>query len=67
MYIYKLRQTHLDALEQWETKWQMTLRPDKCKTLQFTRKKYPIQFTYTSKDSDLPRHLNKYTICIIYR
>ena len=39
-------QQDIDALEQWETKWQMKFRPDKCKLLRFTRSPSPIPFTY---------------------
>ena len=42
-----LLQRDIDALEQWEHKWQMTFRPDKCKLLRFTRSPSPIPFTYT--------------------
>ena len=40
-------QRDIDALEQWENKWQMKFRPDKCKLLRFTRSPSPIPFTYT--------------------
>ena len=40
-------QDDLTALENWEAKWQMTFRPDKCHHIRFTRTNKPIQFAYT--------------------
>ncbi len=39
-------QDDLDALENWEAKWQMTFRPDKCHHICFTRSQSPIPFQY---------------------
>ncbi len=38
----RLLQLDLDALGQWETKWQMEFRLDKCKIIRFTRSPTPI-------------------------
>ena len=46
-------QRDLDALEQWESTWQMTFRPDKCKLIRFTRSHTPIPFTYTLHNQPL--------------
>ena len=46
-------QHDLDALEQWESKWQMKFRPDKCKFIRFTRSPSPIPFTYTLHNQPL--------------
>ena len=50
----ELLQTDLDALEQWETKWQMKFRPDKCKTLHFTRSKIPLITSYSLHGETIP-------------
>ena len=39
-------QDDLTALEDWEAKWQMTFRPDKCHHIRFTRTNKPIIFSY---------------------
>ena len=42
-------QTDLTALEDWETKWQMRFRPEKCKSSESTQKgsqeEHPMQAT----------------------
>ena len=40
-------QDDLRALQDWEAKWQMTFRPDKCHHIRFTRTNKPIHFSYT--------------------
>ena len=39
-------QDDLTALEDWEAKWQMTFRPDKCHHIRFTRANKPIPSSY---------------------
>ncbi len=46
-------QDDLAALEDWEPKWQMTFRPDKCHHIRFTRTNKPIPFTYKLHDTNL--------------
>lgn len=46
-------QDDLTALEDWEAKWQMTFRPDKCHHIRFTRSSKPITFTYRLHDTIL--------------
>ena len=43
----KALQEDLDALEEWETKWQMEFNPIKCETLHITNKRNHIKTTYT--------------------
>ena len=49
----RLLQQDLDALQQWERAWQMNFRPDKCKTLRFTRSHNPIHHIYTLHNTQL--------------
>ena len=54
-------QKDLHALEQWEAKWQMTFRPDKCHHIRFTRAHNPIHHIYTLHDIPLTTaHTHKY-------
>ncbi len=43
----------LAALEDWEAKWQMTFRLDKCHHIRFTRTNKPIPFIYKLHDTNL--------------
>ena len=47
-------QQDLHALEQWEAKWQMTFRPDKCHHIRFSRTHTPIQHSYHLHNTPLP-------------
>ncbi len=40
-------QNDLDSLAIWEKKWQMTLHPQKCKVIHFSRSSKPIKTQYT--------------------
>ncbi len=46
-------QDDLAVLEDWEAKWQMTFRPDKCHHICFTRTNKPIPFIYKLHDTNL--------------
>ena len=43
----------LYKLTDWERKWGMLFHPDKCNTLQVTRARNPLTFTYSLKGQDL--------------
>ena len=54
-------QDDLARLQDWEAKWQMTFRPDKCHHIRFTRTNKPIPFTYTLHNTNLNTvHTHKY-------
>ena len=46
-------QNDLFKLTDWELKWGMLFHPDKCNTLQVTRARNPLTFTYSLKGQDL--------------
>ncbi|KAK3881103.1 hypothetical protein Pcinc_014440 [Petrolisthes cinctipes] len=46
-------QDDLTALEDWEVKWQMTFRPDKCHHIRFTRAHNVIPYTYQLHNTNL--------------
>ena len=46
-------QNDLYKLTDWERKWGMLFHPDKCNTLQVTRARNPLTFTYSLKGQDL--------------
>ena len=43
----EILQVDLDALQRWETTWQMAFNPSKCEIISITRKKKPLQTAYT--------------------
>ena len=46
-------QENLDTLERWETEWQMAFNVEKCHLLRVTKKKKPINSTYTLHGQNL--------------
>ena len=46
-------QNDLYKLTDWEGKWGMLFHPEKCNTLQVTRARNPLTFTYSLKGQDL--------------
>ena len=48
-------QNDMDALAEWETRWGMKFHPDKCEYIAITRKKKPIQSSYTLRGHPLKR------------
>ncbi len=54
----RLLELDLDALGEWENKWQMEFRVDKCKIIRFTRSPTPVQYTYTLHDQPLTSTLS---------
>ena len=46
-------QSDLKALEEWESKWGMSFNPSKCSVLHISKRKSPLNFTYTLKNETL--------------
>ena len=50
---HQLLQNDLKALEEWESKWGMSFNPSKCSVVHMSKKKSPLNFTYTLKNETL--------------
>ena len=44
---HTILQQDLDALQKWEDDWLMAFNPSKCEVIHITKKKSPVQHTYT--------------------
>ncbi|KAL8603552.1 hypothetical protein ACOMHN_052781 [Nucella lapillus] len=48
-------QNDLNCLAEWEQQWLMSFHPDKCQTLQVSRKRNPLPSKYTLRDHSLEK------------